>query len=184
MVHVALEARPGRVSAAARTVDITPPVGIHTHNWSYSSMTEASTIHRPLQAKILAIAEHHGLNPSLFVALDLGWCMSSADEKTLRDGILSRTGLLEAQLILALTHTHSGPSIARDDADRAGGHLISGYLDRIGEDIAAGAERALRELSPCTLDWTVATCDLAMNRDLYPVSYTHLRAHETDSYLV
>jgi hypothetical protein len=167
MVSVALEVRPQRVSAAGRTVDITPPVGIHTHNWSYSSTPQARTIHRPLEAKILAIAEQDGAHPSLLVALDLGWWMSSADEKSLRDGILLRTALAQPQLILALTHTHSGPSIARSDADRAGGHLIGGYLDRIGEDVAAGAEEALGRLAPCTLDWTVANCDLAVNRDLY-----------------
>ena len=123
--------------------------------------------HRPLEAKLIALARDDAEDPLLLVALDLGWWMSAEDEWSLRGSILAATGLEPENLILALTHTHSGPSIARGDADAAGGDLIGPYLDGIERSISSTAAQVLLRLEPCLIDWARGSCDLAVNRDLY-----------------
>lgn len=153
--------------AGAVSIDITPPIGIHLHNWAYSPHPIATGIHQPLKAQILAIANRETGFIQLLVSVDFGWWMSAADEWTFRSAILQRTELPEAQLILALTHTHSGPSISRDDRDRPGGDLIEPYLDAIQEKIGLAAKEIMTKLVPCYVDWGYGLCTLAMNRDLY-----------------
>ena len=41
--------------AGAVSIDITPPIGIHLHNWAYSPHPIATGIHQPLKAQILAV---------------------------------------------------------------------------------------------------------------------------------
>lgn len=153
--------------AGAVSIDITPPVGIHLHNWAYSPHPTATGIHQPLKAQILAVGNDGNGFIQLLVSVDFGWWMSAADEWVFRNTILQTTQLPEAQLILALTHTHSGPSISRDDRDRPGGHLIEPYLDSAQKKIALAAKDVMTKMLPCFIDWSYGFCSLAMNRDLY-----------------
>jgi len=118
-------------TAAAKSIDITPPVGIHIHNWAYSPFLVSTGIHQPLKAQALAIGNDSHDSVQLIISLDLGWWMSAKDEWTFRKEILNHTGLTENQLVLALTHTHAGPSTSRDDENRPGGGFIGPYLDSI-----------------------------------------------------
>lgn len=153
--------------AGAVSVDITPPVGIHLHNWAYSPHSTATGIHQSLKAQILAVGNDETGFRQLIISVDFGWWMSAADEWAFRNAILEATQLPEAQLILALTHTHSGPSISRDDRDRPGGHLIDPYLDSTQEKISLAAKDVMTKIVPCFIDWTYGFCSLAVNRDLY-----------------
>lgn len=153
--------------AGAISIDITPPIGIHLHNWAYSPHSTATGIHQPLRAQILAVGNDETDFIQLLVSVDFGWWMSASDEWTFRNAILQRTELPEAQLILALTHTHSGPSISREDRDRPGGHLIEPYLDSVQEEIGIAARKVMTKMVPSFIDWGYGLCSLAMNRDMY-----------------
>lgn len=153
--------------AAASSIDITPPVGIYLHNWSYSTRERSEGIHRPLFASLLVLGPRAHDEPSLIVSLDLGWWMEEDDESALRSALLDACSIPPERLILALTHTHSGPSIARADRDRPGGELIDPYLTGITESICAEARRLFSATRPATLEWSYGRCDLAVSRDLY-----------------
>lgn len=148
-------------------MDITPPTGIRFHNWSYSPSPISTGAHRTLEAKLIALAAAPGDAPALLVSLDLGWWMDAADEWALRGGILADTGIEPDRLIVALTHTHSGPSITRADGDLPGGELIAPYLDGVRRKVSAAATELLTRLEPCVLDWATGHCTAAVNRDLY-----------------
>ncbi|MCH6472549.1 neutral/alkaline non-lysosomal ceramidase N-terminal domain-containing protein [Sinomonas terrae] len=164
----AIDFPPCRLRCAASTVDITPPTGIHLHNWAYSRQKTATGVHRPLYASLLALETEAGEGGrSLLVSMDLGWWMSSGDEEALRAAILEACGLSPERVIVALTHTHAGPSLSRADFDRPGGELVAPYLEEIGRSVSSEASRLFEALEPASLDWAYGRCSLAFNRDLY-----------------
>src|ERR1035437_3765750 len=55
--------------------DITPPVGIRAHNWGASRIGNATGIHRPLRAGVLAFHEVTD-GWRYLITLDLGWWQS------------------------------------------------------------------------------------------------------------
>ena len=154
-------------TAAAQSVDITPPVGIHIHNWAYSPFLASTGIHQLLKAQVLAIGNDSNGSVQLLISMDLGWWMSAKDEWTFRKEILEHTDLSESQVVLALTHTHAGPSISREDVNRPGGEFIGPYLDSIQRKIGLAAKELLKNLQPCVIDWSYGSCSLAVNRDLF-----------------
>jgi hypothetical protein len=160
----------GDLLASVATVDITPPPGIHLHNWSYAPSPVATGVHERLESKLVALADREAGERCLLIALDLGWWMDASDEWRLRSAVLAATGLPESALILALTHTHSGPSISSADRDEPGGQHIEPYLAGITESISTAAREVLSRLEPAVLDWRLDRCTLAANRDLYLAS--------------
>lgn len=154
-----------RLAAAATRVDITPPGGIRLHNWAYSPHQIATGVHRPLFASICALDTVDGR--ALLISLDLGWWMNSGDEAQVRDAVLAAANLPAERVIIALSHTHAGPSLARADSNSRGGDLIAPYLDHVTELLTAEASGLFDRLEPAILEWSYGKCDLAVNRDLY-----------------
>ncbi|MDH2443334.1 hypothetical protein QDR37_05185 [Amnibacterium sp. CER49] len=154
-----------RLRSAAARVEITPPIGIALHNWGYSPYSTATGVHRPLFASLCAFDTNDG--PALLVSLDLGWWMDSRDEALLRQALAAAANLPDERLIVALTHSHAGPSLSRSDADRPGGELIAPYLDGLGASLAGEVPGLLARLEPSILEWSYGRCGLAVNRDLY-----------------
>lgn len=152
------------VSFGVREVDITPPLGIHLHNWSAAEHMTATGVHRPLLGKVLALVGES--TATLLISLDLGWWMAARDELLLREAILHATGLPADQLIVCLIHTHAGPSLAREDEHEPGGHLIAPWLELIARQLAHAALESLADLTPGVIDFELGSCDLASNRDL------------------
>ena len=77
----------------------------------------------------------------------IGGCMSTLDP---------------ARVMLAFTHTHSGPSLCREDADKPGGDLIAPYLEKVRAALILAVRRALDSASPATLAWGQGKCTLAI----------------------
>ncbi len=102
----------------------------------------------------------------VLVSLDLGWWRSPEDERILRQGLLDRLGLANASLLIALSHTHAGPSISRRDAELPGGELVPPYLEWLQGKVGAACVEALGKLEPAILTVATGSCRLAANRDL------------------
>jgi hypothetical protein len=68
--------------------------------------------------------------------------------------------------MFCLSHTHAGPSLQRENADRPGGRLIEPYQVKLRDAAIRAARRALDARQPGTVSWRYGTCDLATNRDL------------------
>lgn len=146
--------------------DITPPVGIFARSWGAARHDVAEGVHRPLTITALSLQTKPGEQPVLLAAADLGWWRTAGDEWFVRSGVIEALGLEPCRVMLALSHTHSGPSICREDSDKPGGHLIAPYLDSVREALIRAARRALKARQPAVLTWGTSRCALAANRDL------------------
>jgi hypothetical protein len=146
--------------------DITAPVGIYARSWGAAKHDVAEGVHRPLTLTCITFQTNDDEQPLLLIAADLGWWRSREDEWAIRGPILDALNLDESRLMFCLSHTHAGPGIQRDNADRPGGHLIAAYQEKVRDAAIRAAKRALAAHQPATLTWHYGTCDLASNRDL------------------
>ncbi len=145
--------------------DITPPVGIYARNWGAAEHEVAEGVHRPLTMTALTLQRNPDDPPLVFIAADLGWWRTAADEGYVRSGVLEALALDPARVMINLAHTHSGPSICREDADKPGGSLVGPYLDRVREAIVQATRQALAARQQAVLTWGQGKCTLAVNRD-------------------
>jgi hypothetical protein len=150
---------------AAQT-DITPPVGIFARNWGAADSDVATGIHRPLAATALTFQTEADGAPLVLLSLDLGWWRTARDEWLLRGALLDEFNLDESRLVIALSHTHAGPGICRDDAAMPGGELVEPYLELVRAASAAAIRQALQQARSAACEWSYGRCDLAANRDL------------------
>ena len=146
--------------------DITPPIGIYSRNWGASKYDVAEGLHRPIMLTCLTFQSSKQEKPLVLISADLGWWKSSEDEWFLRNGILEALSLTPPELMLCLSHTHSGPSIYREDASKPGGQFIEQYLYYIQKGAIRAAKRGLLTAASATLTWHYGKCNLATNRDL------------------
>jgi len=146
--------------------DITPPVGIYARSWGAAKHDVAEGIHRPLTLTCLTFQVDANEPPLVLIAADLGWWRSRQDEWAIRGPVLEALKLHESRLMFCLSHTHAGPGIQRDNADRPGGHLIAPYQEEVRDAAVRAARRAIEGPQPATLTWRYGRCDLATNRDL------------------
>lgn len=154
----------GRIGVARK--DITPPVGIYARNWGAAAHDVAEGVHRPLTATALTLQQSDADAPLVLLSLDLGWWRSFKDEAYVRGFLLDALNLSPDRLLLHLTHTHAGPVLCREEADKPGGTLIAPYLDTLRDTLLQAVQEALASAVPATLDWSAGRCGLAQNRDL------------------
>lgn len=147
--------------------DITPPVGIYNRMWGAAPTDRAEGVHRPLLATALVLRPRGEAPPLAIISLDLGWWKSADDEWVVRGKVLDLLGVDESRVIMNLSHTHAGPSLARADADKPGGDLIAPYLNRVAESVASAVQEALESAVPASLSWAPGSCALAVNRDFF-----------------
>jgi hypothetical protein len=154
----------GYVGIARST--ITPPCGIYNRSWGAARHDTAAGFHRELTCTALTLQSARESIPCVLVTLDLGWWKNPEDERHVRHGLIEDLQIDEAQVVVALSHTHAGPSIARQESSKPGGHLIAGYLDLVRNTAISCARRALAQARESTLSWEYGRCTLACNRDL------------------
>lgn len=120
------------------SADITPPVGVRL--WGYDPRVSTFVEH-PLRAEALACSA--GAKGWILVSADVGG-FSSPLTRLVRSDIAGRTGLPAEAVVLAATHTHSGPHVT-DALWSEQSELESSYfrdLRRALADVAVGAWRA------------------------------------------
>ena len=154
----------GLIGVATR--DITPPVGIYFRNWGRSRFDVASGIHYPMILTCLTFQRTQEEKPLVLIGADLGWWRNMGEESEFRQVILDALAIKASQLMICLSHTHSGPSICIDDAHRAGGEFIGPYLEFLQQKASEAAQEAWKQARIATLTWDYGRCDLATNRDL------------------
>ncbi|HLU92524.1 MAG TPA: hypothetical protein VKZ54_00305 [Membranihabitans sp.] len=147
-------------------IDITPPVGIYMGNWGASTSPVSTGTHLPLKITCLTFQTDRTADPLVMMGMDLGWWKDGSEEITFRKTILQKFDLEPHQLMIFLSHTHSGPSICRMDSDKPGGDLVVAYLDELEEKAISVIRSALETAEESFLTWQYGHCDLARNRDL------------------
>ncbi len=157
-----------RCAFGVATRDVTPPVGIYARSWGAAAHEVAEGVHRPLTATAAVFAPIAGEGPTLaLVALDLGWFQHAPDERALRTSIMEQTGLGEAELLIALSHTHAGANANSQLADRPGVELIGPYLELITAQVGDAILEARASLTGAFVSWGYGRCSLAANRDFW-----------------
>jgi hypothetical protein len=92
------------LSLGRSSVDITPPVGIPLGGWPFERRGER--VHRPLTCRALVLRDD--IQEVVIVTLDLlGTSTELAD--AIRGAVTEATGVPATKVLLASSHTHSGP---------------------------------------------------------------------------
>jgi hypothetical protein len=152
----------GRFGIARR--DVTPPEDIYFRNWGAATRDTANGVHRPFYAVAMTMREAASDDPLVLVGLDGGWWQASADEWFVRSAVVEGLALDPSHVMINLSHTHAGPSLVLENADRPGGHRIRPYLETLRREIVAAAKDALANEREGELRWAVGRSDVATNR--------------------
>ncbi len=140
---------PGLFRAGAATSNITPDLGAPiVGGWESPAATH---IHDELHARCLALDD--GRTRLAIVVCDNVGIARAAFEEAKRL-IHEATGLPGAHMLMAATHTHSGPS-ARGPLAFAYGAPLDDYQRLLARRIADGVRRALHNLEPARIGWGV-----------------------------
>lgn len=162
--HIPVPRLTARIGVARR--DITPPIGIRAKNWGAADWETATGVHRPMTLTAIATIPADGGPAQLLIAIDATWWRRVGDERAVRGRVIEELGLEEANVLVALSHTHSGAVLCSTDVSLPGGHLIPGYLHTIAESAVAAAGEALAGSRPARIEWATGACSLAANREL------------------
>jgi hypothetical protein len=156
-----------RASFGASRWDITPDLNVCSKNWGAAAHWFADGVHRELTGTAIAIA---GLSenapPLLLISLELGWWRSRGDADRFRQQLLDELELPEENLILHLTHTHSGPILDSEAPRESSPETARAYLALLVQSCATGAREAIQNRHPATALFNCGRCSLAKNRDL------------------
>lgn len=127
--------------AGAAQVDITPEIGISLTGY-IAREGKSIGVHDPLYATTLVLSNNHKLAAIIscdLVALDEPFVRST------RDKIQSATGIPSGNIMIACTHTHSGPTtIYLQDC----GEVDQNYMAFLQGKIVEGVKNALAGLQP------------------------------------
>ena len=152
----------GRIGVG-RTV-ITPPVGIYSRTWGSASHDVAEGVHRPALASCLVFQTLAGDAELISLALD-SCCADDREVAAIRTAILERFALNPEQLMFHPSHSHSLPVLTRRTANRAGGDLLTAYLDSLAPTCINLIEQARANTAEGIVSWAYGRCGLAFNRD-------------------
>lgn len=148
--------------------EVTPPVGIYSRSWGAATHDVAEGVHRPLTATAGVFAPLAGDGPTLaLVALDVGWFPYGPDELALREAIMERAGLGEAQVLVQLSHTHAGANTNSRIEHRTGSELIAPYLERLTAQVCDAVAEAQSAATEAFVTYGHGRCGLAANRDFW-----------------
>jgi hypothetical protein len=134
----------------------------------YAARTKPSdgAVH-DLWAKALALEDPAGKR-AVVITLDLCGIGRELSNRA-RDQIQSQHHLNRDQVVLACSHTHSGPVVGRNlhtmyNLDAKQVQLVEAYAEFLEKAIIVVASQAIADLSDARLTWGNGHCDFAVNR--------------------
>ena len=127
----------------AAKVDVTPPVGLSMAGYA-GRTNPAIGVHLPLWARAF-VCEQGLIRVALVVVDTVG--LSEDTTEQMREAILERTGIAIDGILIATTHTHSGPVTTRfrDDAPDPS------YMADLKERIVDAVIKASNDLKPVSI---------------------------------
>lgn len=125
------------LTAGVSSLDITPPLGIKLRG--YFEERTATTVHDPLLVRSFVI-EQDGAAAAFAICDNIGIARAALD--LVKGRIADATGLLPYQVLIACTHTHTGPFTGDDE--------YTGWLiDRIADSVRV----AWQAREPAEIGW-------------------------------
>ena len=148
--------------------DVTPPVGIYSRSWGAATHDVAEGVHRPLTATAAVFAPLDGDHPTLaLVALDIGWFQYAPDGDAVREAVMRRAGIGEAELLIQMSHTHAGANTNSQLTGKPGTELIAPYLASLAEHVGDAVLEARSSAAEAFVTYGTGRCGLAANRDFW-----------------
>ena len=154
----------GRIGIAQ--TDITPAVGIYARNWGAATHDVADAIHRPLSLTVLTLNTLDTGHPQILVDTDLGWWQTPETFVKFQTKLLDELSIKPANLIFALSHTHSGPPLTEVDNSLQGSALHRAWMKNLFTATITTIRQALDSPFDGIVDWHHGRCGLATVRDL------------------
>lgn len=168
---------PGRLRVGLACVCITPeePVWLH----GYASKPRFRPFEgklNELYAKAMVLEDAQGRR-AMLVCLDLCVLRPREAEQFLSP-MVQATGLDRGQIVLALSHTHSGPILGSSDVNRfpmspEEHQKTLRYTKRLGKLLVDVAREAIEDLQPASLSHGRGQVDFVRNRRLYRADGTY-----------
>ncbi len=152
--------------AGTARIAITPKQPMWMAGYAARTKPSEGAVH-DLWAKALALEDPAGRR-AILVTLDVCGIDRELSNR-IRDTLKSGDGLGRDQIVLACSHTHSGPVVGTnlltmykiDDAER---QRIAAYAQFLEKSVVTVAEQALDRLEEPRLSWGTGRCDFAVNR--------------------
>jgi hypothetical protein len=154
----------GRVGIAR--ADITPPVGVYARNWGAAKHDVAREIHRPLTLTAMTLAPANAGQPLIYIDADLGWWKSMRTFRDFEARLQQALDVNPANLIFALSHTHSAPPLMDAPESLPGGEIHRTWIKQLFDATVSTVRTALASQFAATIEWHKGHCSLATNRDL------------------
>ena len=153
-------------SAGSAKVSITPDGPIWMAGYAARKGPSEGSRH-PLWAKALVLRDPAG-NLATLVTLDI----CGIDRKLsleIRESLCKRFGLDMAGIVLACSHTHSGPVVGTNlitmyPLDETQLTILKQYSETLKARIVESVEKAFSAIKPATLSYDVGRCGFATNR--------------------
>jgi neutral ceramidase len=145
------------LQAGTAKTDITPPVGIELTGF-ISRHQPSIGIHDPLYAKAVVLDD--GTTKLAIVSCDL-LALSRDSVKIIRNIITKSTKIPQSNILIACTHTHSGPATV---FLRNCGTVDRDWVSKLEQLIADTVIRANQELQPASLGYGFGTADINLDR--------------------
>ena len=143
--------------AGIAKANITPPVGVDLTGY-VGRQGPSTKVHDELFATALVLddgATRVGIVSVDIVGTDL------AQDAALRESMSKATGIAPENLMIASTHTHSGPALG---ILRQCGEPDDGYIRRLFAQIASVAKEACENLAEAKIAYVRGESELALNR--------------------
>ena len=162
---VADESEPSWKAGTARAV-ITPKWPMWMSGYAARNKPSQGVVH-DLWAKALALEDPNG-HRVVLITLDV--CGIGRDlSNRVRDSIEKRLGLERDEIVIACSHTHSGPVVGNNllamyNLDPQQSDLVRRYAHILEQTIAQISEQAISRLAGARLSWGNGHCDFAVNR--------------------
>jgi len=126
------------LKAGVAKVEITPPTGLRMYGFS-SRKGGATGVLDPLMARVLVLEA--GEKRLALVVLDLGRPPAPAWIERLREDARKTSGI--SYVLLAATHTHSGPAVRDEYPPKEAPDWETGVLDKVEQAIADAHQHAV-----------------------------------------
>lgn len=150
--------------------DITPPADIYHRLWGAAKHDQATGIHKPLRASVIAFAPEAG-SPAVHYLIALDLCLFRPPEMDeIRSNLIAQSGVTADRFTFTFSHTHSSGNFSRERSHLPGGNRIGPYLEQLPAKLAGLIKEATNSLAPVTLTAGMGLCNMGHNRDLADVS--------------
>lgn len=157
---------PSGWQAGTAKAAITPTASLWMAGYGARTKPSEGKLH-DLWAKALALKDPRG-KAAVLVTLDV--CGVGAEfSNAVRDAAQAQQGLDRDRIVIACSHTHSGPVVGKnlvtmyrlDDPQR---ERIDAYAKALVESVGTLIGQAIDDLEPAELSWATGRADFAVNR--------------------